>query len=166
MGTILAERLKAAHRSEDGSVLIEFAFSFVILIGLLFAVSGFALAMYSYQFVSYAAQQGAHYAIVRGAHWDANCSTTSSLACDATSSNVQDYVQTLSSGLIKTSSLSVQTTWPGTNVDGTSTGCTTSANSPGCLVDVTVSYPFRLSLPLIPVHTYTFSATSQMVIQE
>jgi Flp pilus assembly protein TadG len=123
-------------------------------------------ALYAYHFISYAAQEGTRYAIVRGANFKGvSCSTTSTQACDATADDIQKYVRGIAPPSVTSTSLTVTTTWPGTNISGSSTACKI-VNNQGCLVKVTISYPFSFLLPFLPGSPMTFSASSEQAIQE
>jgi Flp pilus assembly protein TadG len=155
------------HRDEHGASLVEFAISSGALFMAAFGIFEFAFAIYTYMFVISAAQQGARYAIVRGAHWGATtCASTSSFECNATGNDIQDYVQSLASPGINPASVTVNTTWPQLNTDGNSTGCTATANSPGCEVKISVSYPFVFPLPYIHTSSFTLTGTAEMTIQQ
>ncbi|MGO9436883.1 MAG: TadE/TadG family type IV pilus assembly protein [Terracidiphilus sp.] len=157
---------------ESGSALVEFAVTVPLLIFLLFAVLQGSFAMYAYHYTAYAAQQGARFAMVRGYTASENiaspCGTsappnfTIAYDCTAVSGDIQNYVQSL--GAINPSNLTINSSnWPGLNPDGTSTGCTTHANSKGCLVKVTASYTFNF-VPFLPFTGLKMSATSEKVI--
>lgn len=153
--------------------MVEFAISAIILLTAIFGIVDFSRALYVYHFVSYAAQQGTRYAMVRGAGWSGtSCTTTSTLDCDATATDIQNYVQSLAPPGITASNLVVTTTWPGSAVNSAnSSQCTGSnpANSQGCLVKVKVTYSsFSFLLPFLPHPTngYSFSATSEITIQK
>lgn len=164
-------------REERGSTLVEFAMTALLLVVLLSGVLQWMLAMYAYHFTSYAAQQGSRFAAVRGYTWSknktTNCTTsappnfTMPYECTASAADIQNYVQSLATGGIKASSLTITTSssyvWPGTNPDNTTTGCTTNANSQGCMVKVTVSYSFTF-LPFLNSPSLTIPATSETVI--
>jgi hypothetical protein len=131
----------------------------------------FSRFLYTYHFVSEIAREGTRYAVVRGATFrTTSCASTSTFACNATAANVQSYVQGLTPPGITSSSLSVTTTWPGTGPTGAATACNTANgnNSPGCLVQVVVSYPYKFMLPFLPKSssTWTASSTSVMVIAQ
>jgi Flp pilus assembly protein TadG len=161
---------------EQGSALVEFAITVTMLMSVTVSVIGFSLAMYCYHFVSSAAQQGVRFAVVRGYTWskDAtdNCSTsappnfTMPYDCTASSTDIQNYVQSLATVAINQSNVTVDTTnsyvWPGQTPSGTTSTCTT-ANSQGCLVKVTVRYTFNyFGIQHLP--PLSMSATSQGVI--
>jgi len=161
--TTVMQKLFRLACEECGAALVEFAMSALILMALTFGVIGFGLAMYTYHFVSSAAQQGARFAMVRGYTWSKDetnsCSTsappsfTMVYECTASATDIQNYVQSLASGGINPSSVAAATTVanPSGMPDDTTTGCSASTPSQGCLVKVTVSYTFSF----IP---YTFNA--------
>ena len=62
-------------RAERGETLIEFAISAVITLSLLFAVMDLSRALYTYHFISFAAEQGARFAEVHGSGWTSSCSS-------------------------------------------------------------------------------------------
>jgi Flp pilus assembly protein TadG len=165
------QNLSRLAHEECGSTLVEFAITGWLMIVLLFGAFEGAFAMYVYHFTTYAAQQGTRFAMVRGYTWSeniaTNCSTspppsfTMPYTCTASSGDIQNYVQSLATGGINPSSVTVNTTnWPGTTPDGAS--CST-ANSQGCMVKVTVSYTYNL-LPFLAKTGLTMSATSEKVI--
>jgi Flp pilus assembly protein TadG len=150
---------------ESGSSVVETAFSLTLLLMTILGVVYFAEALYTYQFVSYAAQQGTRYAIVRGGSWgSAVCTSTTTLGCNATASDITTYVQSLTPPGMNASNLVVSTTWPGEAVNGSTAGCTT-ANSQGCLVKVQASYPFSFVAPFLSSASLSFSGASEEAIQ-
>lgn len=153
------------HRDESGATLVEFAISLILFMVLILGVVEFSVAIYSYHFVSYSAQQAARYAIVRGSRWKTACASANSYDCDASAADIQDYVRGIAAPLINPNAITVSTSWPGTTPSGSTTGCT-PANKGGCVVDIKVTYPFSFSVPLVPSKALQFSANSQMVIQE
>jgi Flp pilus assembly protein TadG len=165
------QKLLRLAREERGSTLVEFAIAGWLLILILLGVFQAAFAMYAYHFTTYAAQQGARFAMVRGQTWSENVTTdcgtsappnfTMKYACTALSSDIQNYVQSLATGGINASGVTVNSNnWPGATPDGAT--CSTT-NSQGCLVKVTVSYTFNF-LPFVSKTALTISATSEKVI--
>jgi Flp pilus assembly protein TadG len=155
----------------QGSALTEYAIVLIVLLTFLFGIMDFSRFLYTYHFVSDIAREGTRYAVVRGATFGTtSCASTSTFACNATAVNVQSYVQGLTPPGITPSSLTVTTTWPGTAPAGAATSCNTANgnNSPGCLVQVAVSYPYKFMLPFLPKSssTWTVSSTSVMVISQ
>jgi Flp pilus assembly protein TadG len=157
--------------SEQGSVLIEFGLVVLLLLLLMFGIIDFARALYAYHFVANAAREGTRYSIVRGSSFQGTSCGSSAAECDATSSDVQSYVQGLATGIgISASSLVVNTTWLGTGPSGSDEangGCDMSngnSNNPGCLVQVQVQYPFNFILPFMPTRTCPLQITSSQTI--
>lgn len=144
--------------NEHGSAMVEMALSLTILLTVLLGLLSISLGLYSYHYISEAAREGTRYAIVRGS------SCTGLTACPAAAADVQTYVRGLGYPGITTTSLTVTTTWPTTGVN-----CTPSVNpcnNPGNLVQVTVTYPFQLSIPFVPVSTIKMTSTSEMSISQ
>jgi Flp pilus assembly protein TadG len=142
-----------------------------LLLTFLFGIMDFSRFLYTYHFVSEVAREGSRYAMVRGSTYgSAVCASTSTFACNATAANVTSYVQGLTPPGITSSSLTVTATWPGAAPTGAATACSTTNgnNSPGCLVQVVVSYPYKFMLPFLPKSssTWTVSSTSVMVISQ
>jgi Flp pilus assembly protein TadG len=161
---------RGLRRDESGSALVEFAFSAVLLMTMLFGIIEFGFALYTYQFVNEVAREMSRYAIVRGSQCTAmpNCGYT-----DATST-AQAYARAAYNypGMDMTK-LTVTNTWysPVKNSDGTiktwsacagGTGC----NKPGYMVQVNVSYPFILNIPFVPSTNMSVSSSSSMVISQ
>jgi len=168
------EKLLRLVREQLGAELVEFSLCALMLMSLIVGVLGFGLAIYTYHFVSYAANQGLRFATVRGYTWSksetTNCSTsappnfTMVYDCTASAADIQNYVQSLATGGISASGLTVNSAiWPGTNATGTTSGCTTNANSQECLVKVKVSYTFKFfTSEKLP--SWTMSSTAEGTI--
>jgi hypothetical protein len=172
MRDAILRTLHCVVRDEAGSELVEFAVSVLVLLMLCFGIIDVSRAMYAYHFVSHAAQEGSRYAIVRGADWKTSCATspppgfTLSFDCTASTSDVQNYVRSLSLPGIDPSQISVTTTWPGTTPDCNGNCATCSpANSQGCIVNVKIQYPFSFLLPFLPKSSFNFTGSSQKVVQ-
>ncbi|MFY9632968.1 MAG: TadE/TadG family type IV pilus assembly protein [Candidatus Cybelea sp.] len=143
--------MKPKH-GERGASLVETVIVMGVLLALMFGIIDFGRALYTYSFVAQLARQGARWAIVRGANCTVLCPSG-----PAGPSDVQTYVQSLSEGATDPTQITVTAVWSGT-------GCTAS-HTPGCLVTVNVSYPFRFFLPFVlPGHSITMSSSSQMVV--
>jgi Flp pilus assembly protein TadG len=158
-------------RNDRGSALVEYAIVLPVLLTFLFGIMDFSRFLYTYHFVSEVAREGTRYAMVRGSSFSGTaCASTASFACDATGANVQTYVQGLTPPGITSGSVGVSTTWPGTAPTGAATSCNTTNgnNSPGCLVQVVVTYPYKFMLPFLPksASTWTVSSTSVVVIAQ
>lgn len=146
----------SGRESERGASTVEFAISAMLMLMMLFGIMECSLLLYSYHTVSNAARQASRWAAVRGS--DCIAST-----CPATASSVKTYVLT-QVPLLDASQVSVNTTWSSSN------DCTAASSAgpagPGCIVAVTITYPFQLQLPFIPISGVTLSSTSQMVMSE
>ena len=137
---------------ERGSAMVEFAIVSSLALTLIFGIIEFGQGLYTYHLISNAARLGSRYAMVRGSA----CTAT---GCPAAADDVQTYVRGLAPG-VDTSSLTVTTTWSATPT------CVSGANDPGCVVTVSVTYPFRFVVPLLASLTIPMSSASQMVISQ
>ena len=133
----------AARRSHPAQAMAEFALVLTPCLALFFGIINFALALYSYDFVCYSAQQAVRYATVHG-------STATSVV---SSTDVHNYVNTLVVGVLKTSSMTVTTTWA-------------PNNKPGSIVTVVVSYNFPPLTNLVSSVTIPLTRTAAMVITQ
>jgi Flp pilus assembly protein TadG len=151
---------------EHGGSLVESGISISLLLMIIFGIIDFSRVLYSYHFVSSAAQQGARYAIVRGADWPSSCASATSYSCQASTANIKTYVQSLASMGITAANVVVTPTWPQQTVNGATTGCNTTATQAdqGCVVKVQVSYTFHFFLPYLPTAGLPMTATSEQVI--
>jgi Flp pilus assembly protein TadG len=152
--------------TDSGSALVEFAASALLLFTLLFGIMECSRAVYIDHFVANAAQEGARYVMVRGGSWSSSCASVTSSSCVATSSNISAFVQSLASGGVTKSNLSVTTRWPGTDATGASclSNSTVPTNAVGCTVTVTVTYAFSYVSPLLPQKSLSLTATSEVTI--
>jgi Flp pilus assembly protein TadG len=143
-----------------GGTLAEFAIILPLLVALIFGVIDFARALYTYHFISDAAREATRWASVRGSSCDGL------EACPAQTSDVSAYVAGIAPpGIDKSSSkLSVNTEWvPPPNALKI---CATQPKSPGCDVQVTVTYRFNFILPFLPSAGYAMQSTAEMVISQ
>jgi Flp pilus assembly protein TadG len=170
--------------SEQGSSTVEFALVLTILLTLMFGVMDFSQALYAYHFISNAAREATRYASVRGSSFGTACANPPPVqyachAVDPGGADVTAYVGSIVapgvyvSGSANSScatpssvgQLNVCTTWLGT----TPTGATCStANSPGCVVEVEVLYTYGFFFPFVSkdVSKVTMTSTSETVIQQ
>ena len=161
----MAGQRRQGIRSDEGATLVEFALSCSILCMMLFGIVEVSLAVYTYDFVSEAARDGARYAIVRGAKCagmpDCNIST---------SGPIQTYIQSLNYPAINTSNLTVTATYvtaASAPPNMTWSSCSGSGcNKIGNAVNVQVQYPFQFNIPFWPGATIHLSNSSQMVIAQ
>lgn len=145
-------------RNERGSTLLEFAFVCVVFFMIIFGIIDFGRAMYTYHFVADAAREATRYAMVRGN------ACTGLPDCNADQAAIQDYVRGITPGGIDKSQVAVAANWP--PEDDRSPVCTTNQKNPGCFVRVRVTYPFRFSLPFMPVGPLNMQSQSEMLISQ
>jgi len=172
---------------EEGTTLVEMALASTILLSALFGVIAISLALYVYNYVSDAAREATRYAIVRGpdscviASTFPNCNlnpTKITSSTDPTKNPLLNYVYNMGYPGLDRSKLTAtvnyyaaSTVQVGSGPTGYSqtswstTPCTTATcNNRGNAVQVTVTYPFPLSIPFWRSTTVNISSTSQMVI--
>lgn len=153
-------------RDDNATALIEMALVSTLLLAMMFGIIQMSFALYSYDFVSDAAREATRYAVVRGS---ASCSNTPNLTnCDATSAQIQTYLQNLGYPGLTSSNLTATTTWSQASATQptTWTVCATECNEPGNQVVVVVNYPFALRIPFVPNSTINITSTSTMVISQ
>jgi Flp pilus assembly protein TadG len=142
------------RNGERGASMVEMVIVVMLFLTVIFGITEFGRALFTYHAISNAARIATRYAIVHGG----NCKTA---GCPATSDSIQTYVQNSTPGVDK-NSLTATASWSGTALDG-STSCATS-EKPGCTVSVTVTYPFSYILPFLALGSISMSSTSQMVV--
>ncbi len=134
------------RHNERGTTLVETTVVMAVLLAVMFGIIDFGRALYTYSFVADAAREGARWAIVRGS----KCTQLDH--CNATSAEVQTYVQSLSEGATTASSITATLNLPNGN------------NAPGSIAEVTVTYPFTFVAPFVSKLKLTMTSTSEMVI--
>jgi len=140
----------ARHR-ERGASLVETAIVIGLVLTLIFAIVDFGRALYTYEFVAQLAREGARWAMVRG-------SSCSQLAyCNPSNAQIQTYLQSQSAGVTDPSDISAQVLY-------SSCPYGASNDDPGCVAEVTVSYPFSFIAPFVSQAQIRMSSTSEMVI--
>jgi Flp pilus assembly protein TadG len=148
---------------EEGSALVEYAFTLIVLMITLVGIMDFGRALYTYHFLSNAAREATRWAAVNGSTCsnDSSCNGTGNMNNGpASGSDVQSYVKNHApSGIIPTS-LTINPSWPG---NGT-TACSSTPNSPGCPVEVEVAYRFNFLAPIVSSTSMTLTSTSEMLI--
>jgi len=145
--------MKGVRHGERGASLVETTIVMGVILALLFGIIEFGRAMYTYAFVAQIAREGARWAIVRGSQ------CTQLDHCNASKSDIQTYVQSLSEGATNASSIAATAAWG-------SCPAGLSGNAPGCSVTVTVTYPFTFVAPFVSKLVINMSSTSQMVISQ
>jgi Flp pilus assembly protein TadG len=147
--------MKARHHERGASVL-ESALVVGVLLAVVLGIVEFGRFMYTYAYIAQIAREGARWAIVRGS----GCTVLN--ACGANSTQVANYVASLSEGVTNPANLTATATWPNTGCPPGSTG-----NAPGCPVVVKVTYQYGFTLiPFLASVPVTLSTQSQMVISQ
>jgi Flp pilus assembly protein TadG len=160
--------------------MVETAVSMLVMLMLFFGVVEASLAIYSFEYIASAAHAATRYAIVRGGTWTSSCDGISSPGsgygssmCTASTSDVQNYVVQHSTDFpdIKITTSDVCVEYRSSVPSSASSNCTTSTgsttwNSLGDIVQVTIVYPFTINLPGLPNYSFSLSSTSQMVIAQ
>ena len=164
----LLSGLRRCARDEQGQSLVEAGFCMLTLLLLIFAVIESSWAIYTDHYVGNVAHEAARYAIVRGGSWGSACSGYGSSLCTASPTDISNYVASLNFPGIQIQASNVCVQYFSSVPASTSSSCTgnTSPNAPGNIVQVTVTYPFTLSAPLLPPMTWQLASTSQMVIAQ
>jgi Flp pilus assembly protein TadG len=139
---LCARSSSARRKRQRGSSLVEGALCFTVFLMILFGMIDFGRAVFAYNFISYAAREGARYAIVRG----------QSSGHAAIPSDVTSFVKQEAIGL-DPSAITVNTTW-------------TPDKNAGSTVQVQVQYSFQPIVPYMPSGPLNFSSTSKMLISQ
>ena len=152
---------------DQGSSVVETSLASLVFLAMLIGAYQAMLGLYTFHFVSDAAREASRYAAVRGS---TSCTNTPNLTnCDATSSQIQTYVQGLGYPGIQKSKLTVTTTWlkSGGSTPATWSSCTSgTCNAPGNMAKVVATYAFPLKVPFARGLTINLSSTSEMVISQ
>lgn len=164
MTNVCARNLR---RDERGSMITEFTIGVTLIMIVMLGIFDFARLAYVRHYVAQASASGARYAMVRGSTWAGTCgSSTSGLACQASNSDISSYIrQDMPAGVVS-SKLTIVTTWPGTTPLGTGCDNLQGNNSPGCVVNVKVSYNFGFLFPFLPQNAFGLTSTSIIAISQ
>jgi hypothetical protein len=139
----------------------------------IFGVIQVSMAVYSFHYLANAAHEGARYAIVRGGTWIQPCDGSGtagtgygSSLCQASPSDIANYIASRNFPGLHITAADVCVQYFSSVPSSASTTCSanSSPNSPGDIVQVTITYPFTLSVPGLPAYTINMSSTSQMAI--
>ena len=128
-------------RTSAGNVILESGLCFGVMLTIFIAIMEFGMGIFTYNFVSYAAREGARYAATRGAQSSSPATTTS----------IQTMLRNQAVAL-DPSKLSVNTTW-------------NPNNTPGNTVTVQVSYPITPLVGFV-MGNITVAAASTMPIAQ
>ena len=155
--------------------MVETAISFSLLSMLMFGVFEVCLAVYSYHFLANTAHEATRYAIVRGSSWTSSCdgsgkdgSGYDGSGCTASPTDIANFVANRSFPGFHVTADDVCVQYFSSVPSSTSTTCSSnsSPNAPGDIVQVTINYPFKLTIPFLKAQALTMSSTSQMVISQ
>ena len=162
------QSLRRRLQCEDGGTLVEAAVSMTLLMMVIFGIMDCSRALYVDHYVRYTAEEAVRYAMVRGSTWNnAPCTTTMTFSCSATATNIQaEVASTMPAGIDSGNNLTVTTTWTGLTPTGAACSVANGANSPGCMVNVKVSYNFNFVLPFLPANALVFSSTAASPISQ
>jgi Flp pilus assembly protein TadG len=130
--------------ARKGNAIIETALCFLLFTTIFLGIMEFGWGIFNYNFVSYAAREGARYASTRGSQCQSPCS-------QATSNVVRDVIRGQSVAM-DTSQISVTTVYD-------------PDNKPGNTVTVNVSYPIPPLLGWL-MGNITVTASSKMRIAQ
>jgi len=155
---ILPKSVRSTRRpGQRGNALIEYAFTILIILTILFGIIDFGRALYTYHFISNAAREATRYASVRGA----TCDNATITPCPVTAREIENYVKNVPLG-IDVTQLRPNPSANYENPNGLAV-CNVTQNYPGCAIQVQVNYTFKFLFPLMPSN-FTMSSTSQMII--
>ena len=166
-------------KTEDGTNLVEFGIACIVFLAILFGICEFGIVLYAYHFVSHASKSATRWAAVNGsscgAGGDAYCTQAdpSAVTCYVTGTGGGCGTSGIVPPGIDPAKVTVLTSWP--KVTGGPTNCSTTANAPGCTVQVTVCYDYKFIFPLMPASgkncagstvngSLALSSTSEMII--
>jgi Flp pilus assembly protein TadG len=172
MGDTIAQSKLASwlnrFKSEEGGTLVEASVTLTLLMMVIFGIMDCSRALYAHHYVRYTAEEAVRYAVVRGSTWNnASCTTPSTFSCTATAANIQAQVASaMPAGVEAGDNIAVATIWSGLKPNGTACSVANGANSPGCMVQVKVSYNFNFVLPFLPRNTLLLSSSSASTISQ
>jgi Flp pilus assembly protein TadG len=167
---ILIGFIKSVHgriREEEGATVVETALACTAFFAMLLGSFQLCLALYAFHYVDESAREASRYLMVRGS---TSCTNTSSLSnCGITDPTaIQAYFRGISYPGIQAGKLTLTPTWlsASANTPTSWTACGGACNSPGNQVQVIATYPFTISVPLVPHLSLSLTSTSKMVISQ
>jgi Flp pilus assembly protein TadG len=157
-------------KGEDGNNLIEYALVFMFFMSMVLGIVDFSRALYTYHFLSNAAREATRWAAVNGATCgpqtafnpagDNSCNGIGGMNNGtASESDIQNYVARITPPGVDSKKLTTKASWSGTGPI-----CEEDNRSPGCTVEVKVSYDFIFVVPFIRSAPLTLSSSSEMII--
>ena len=155
----------STRKAERGSELLEFGLIVIVLFAMIFGIIDFGRALLAYHFVANAAREATRYASVRGGA--CNTQVPPVTDCPADQSSIQAYLRGDATGIgVDPNQLFVTANWPLQPSSPVVCSSPSSANSPGCTVQVGVSYTFNFLFPLLRASSLNMSSTSAAVITQ
>src|ERR1700747_3384089 len=174
------------RKSQRGATLVEYAFVLIFFLTLIFGISGFGHFLYVYHAINNAAKEGTRWASVNGStcNDDGSCNGANGMNTGpALEPDIIAHTKAYLPPSVPVSQTYVNATFGVQSgspdvctiaVTGTTGPVPATKNYPGCTVNVTVSFPYNFSFPLLPSVTTTTSpcvapgwcitTTSQQVI--
>ena len=150
------------ERSERGSTLIEFGLVIIVLLMFIFGIIDMGRFLFAYHWVANTAREATRFAIVRGA----NCSSSQGNGiygeCPA---QITQFVQdSAAANSIPQQNLIITPVYNPNPTRACLQSSDGTFDTPGCVVEVTITYPFKFIFPLLPTGTYNITSSSQMLI--
>ncbi len=137
-----------ALRCERGGALLDTALTLPIVFTLFFCFMEMCLIAYAKNLITECAREGTRYAMYHGS----TCPTSSNPTCQASATQINTYVSSLGWPNLSGGTLSVSTTFPN------------GSQAPGNYVQVQVNYSMPVTMPFVPVSTFSLTSTSKAKI--
>ena len=138
-------------KGDRGSALVEYAIVFLLFMTMIMGAIDFGRALYTYHYLSNVTRDAARWAAVNGSTCggDSSCNGAGYMHNGPVllSSDVQTFITNQTPPGIDTTKLTTTLTFP-VSTDSPAT-CATIQNSPGCTVEVQLSYAFSFISPLV-----------------
>jgi hypothetical protein len=162
--------MRSCLRGEEGSEIVEFAFTSLIFLSLVFGFIGLCFTLFEYNTAAEAARDAVRWAAVRGSQCVSTVLSTDTACPVTTVAQVQTHVNTLAGGtLLTVPANGLQWCAPKGITAATPCPATTTPNSnqPGNIVQVTVQFsivPWAAFGYASSFSGLTLSSTAQHVI--
>jgi len=137
-------------KGDCGSALVEYAIVFLLFMTMIMGTIDFGRALYTYHYLSNVTRDAARWAAVNGSTCggDSSCNGAGYMnSGPAKQADVNTFIKNQTPPGIDTSRLTTTVTWP-VSTDSPAT-CAAQQNSPGCTVQVQLSYAFNFVSPLV-----------------
>src|SRR5262245_38032211 len=172
-----------SHKRERGATLFEYAMVFMIFLALVFGISGFGHALFVYHHLDHVTKEATRYASVRGFTCgdDSSCvasNSASGTAGPTTTTDVTTFIDSITPQSIDYTKFAITTCGVGGTGASMCAGSTTMSNAgncdpgsggklnnPGCIVTITIQYPYTFVFPVFgAAGSINLSSTSQLII--